>query len=132
MIFRFHAIAVKQLPQTLNEKGARLFFRELESCMNIDRPRVVFDCSKLLRLDRSALHLLLTCLEEAMKRNGDVKLAAIPAGPRATLQLTGADRLFEIFDTNADAVNSFRRLPVYMGSHLNISDSSDRPSQNAA
>jgi hypothetical protein len=56
--------------------------------------------------------LLLCCLEEAMKRNGDVKLAAIPAGAEATVELI---RLFEIFETSADAVKSFR-LPLEVAS----------------
>jgi len=51
-------------------------------------------------------------LEEAIKRSGDVKLAAVSAGARSALKLVGVDRLFEIFDTNAEAVNSFRRLSV--------------------
>jgi len=53
---------------------------------------------------------MLCCLEEAVKRNGDVKLAAVPAGARSTLKLTGIDRIFEIFDTNVEAASSFRRF----------------------
>jgi anti-anti-sigma factor len=102
---------VKQLPETLNSKQGRLFFGALGSCMNIERPGIVFDCSKVLQMDSYAVHLLLCCLEEAMKRNGDVKLAAISAGARTTLEHTGVVHLFEIFDTTADAVNSFGRLP---------------------
>lgn len=104
-------MAVKQLPQTLNVKQMRRFLSELESCMNMDRPCIVLDCSNLCEMDRSALHLLLCCLEKTMMRNGDVKLAAMPAGARTAFELTGAHTIFEIFDTNADAVNSFRRLP---------------------
>jgi anti-anti-sigma regulatory factor len=44
--------------------------------MNNDRAYIVLDCSKVGVMDRSAIYLLLCCLEEAMKRNGDVKLAA--------------------------------------------------------
>lgn len=117
MALRVCAVTVKQLPERLNLKQGRLFFRELNSCMNIDRPGIVFDCSKLLQMDSYAVHLLLCCLEEAMKRNGDIKLAAMPAGARATLELTGVDHLFEIFDTTADAVNSFGRLPTLATAH---------------
>jgi anti-anti-sigma regulatory factor len=68
-------------------------------------------------LDRPAIQLLLCCLEEAIKRNGDVKLAAVPPGARSALKLTGVDRLFEMFDTNAEAVNSFRGLSAESMSH---------------
>jgi anti-anti-sigma factor len=77
--------------------------------MNVDRPSIVFDCSKVSQMDGSAITLLLSCLEEAMKRNGDVKLAGISAEAKAMLELSAADRLFEIYDTAAEAASSFRR-----------------------
>ena len=132
MTLRMHAVAVKQLPENLNAKRGRLFFDELESCVNVDRPRLVLDCSNVRQMDSSALHLLLCCLEEAMKRNGDVKLSGIHEGARIVLELTGLDRLFEIYDTSADAVNSFRRPFVGTASHLSAPHTLLRPSENAA
>jgi anti-anti-sigma regulatory factor len=97
-----------------------------------DRPYIVLDLSKAGVMDRSAIYLLLCCLEEAIKRNGDVRLAAIPLGTRAGLELTGVDRLFEIFGTNAEAVNSFRRLPADEASHAYVHGSSHRASEEAS
>ena len=132
MTLRIRPVAVKQLPETLDAKQGRLFFSELESCMNVDRPCLVLDCSKVRLLDSSAVHLLLCCLEEAMKRNGDVKLAAIPAGATAVLELSGIDRLFEVYDTNAEAVSSFRRLPVDVASLTAVGGGSRRQNEHAA
>jgi anti-sigma B factor antagonist len=132
MTLRTRAVAVKQLPETLNAKQGRRFFSELESCINVDRPCLVIDCSRVLLLDTSAVHLLLCCLEEAMKRNGDVKLAAVPEGATAVLELTGIDRLFEIYDTSAEAVNSFRRMPMDVASVVGRSAGSQRQAENAA
>jgi anti-anti-sigma factor len=103
-------VAVKRLPENLNV-GQGGFLREMESCLKADRPRVVLDCSKLQRLDSAGIKVLLRFLEEAMKRNGDVKLACVPSGAAAILGLTRVDRLFEIFDTTAGAVNSFHHFP---------------------
>ena len=100
--------------------------------MNVDRPSLVLDCSRVRLMDTSAVHLLLCCLEEAMKRNGDVKLAAVPAGATAVLELSGIDRLFEIYDTPAEAVSSFRRLPLDLAAMMSLGSSSPRPSENAA
>lgn len=105
-------VAVKQLPEKLSIKQGRGFFREVESCFKTDRPRVVLDCSKVRHLDSAGIHVLLRCLEEAMKRNGDVKLASVPAGAAAILELTKVDRLFEVFENTADAVNSFHQFPM--------------------
>ena len=105
-------VPVKQLPETFGVKQGRVFFREVESCMQSDRPRVVLDCSKVRQLDSVGIQVLLHCLEEAMKRNGDVKLAAIPSAAAAMLKLTRVDHLFEAFDNTADAVNSFHQFPT--------------------
>jgi anti-anti-sigma regulatory factor len=58
-------------------------------------------------LDKSVVYLLLGCLEEALKRNGDVKLVGIPLAADAILGSSGTNQLFEIFDTTAEAVDSF-------------------------
>jgi anti-anti-sigma factor len=127
------AVVVRQLPETVDLKRGHLFLRELESSMNVERPCIVFDCSLLIQMDMPAVQLLLHCLEEAMKRNGDIKLAAIPAGMRTTLDLTGVNRLFEIFDTNIDAVNSFLRLPLHAASQVSGSPGNlHRTAENAA
>jgi anti-sigma B factor antagonist len=132
MTLRINKVAVKQLPERMNARQGRLFFSELESCMNVDRPGLVLDCSSVRQMDSSCVHLMLCCLEEALKRNGDVKLAGIPAGATAILELSGIDRLFEVFDTSDDAVNSFSRLPMDPVSHAGVTRSSHRPAENAA
>lgn len=112
MTMQKRAVLIKQLPEKLGGKQGRVFFRELESSMSVDRPYIVLDCSHLQRLDRSAVDLMLSCLEEAIKRNGDVKLAALPSGSDSIVELTGVDRLFEIFDSTAAAVHSFHQPVV--------------------
>ena len=55
-----------------------------------------------------------------MKRNGDVRLAAVTPGAMAQLQHAGIDRLFEIFSTNDLALNSFRQLSMNPASQLGV------------
>lgn len=101
-------VTAMQLQESMNSAQLRSFLRELRDCAELSRPRIVIDCSKLRRMDQTVLLLLISCLEEAMKRNGDVKLAALPADAKAVLESTGAARLFKIFDTVAEAIDSFR------------------------
>jgi anti-sigma B factor antagonist len=103
-------VPVRQLPEKFSVKQGRIFFREIESCLQSDRPRVVLDFSKVRQIDSAGVQVLLRCLEEAMKRNGDVKLAAIPPEAAAMLRRTRVDRLFEAFDNTSDAVNSFHQF----------------------
>ena len=131
MRFRPCTVTVTQLPETLDMNKGRLFYKELESRMNIDRPCVVLECSKVRDMNRFAIHMLLCCLEEAMKRNGDVKLAAVPPAARQTLELNRVDRLFEIYDTETEAVNSFFRPHIERALYSSDQDS-EQISESAA
>jgi anti-anti-sigma factor len=132
MTLRVRNVQVKQLPAAMTAKQARLFLGELESCMNTDRPCVVLDCSNVRQMDRSVIHLLLCCLEKAIKRNGDVKLSSVPAAARSILDLTGVNRLFEVFDTNAEALISFQLLPINAALQLTATAGPYRALENAA
>ena len=52
--------------------------------------------------------MLLHCMAEVMKRDGDLKLAALSPQSAVVLEMTRTDRLFEIYQTASDAVRSFR------------------------
>jgi anti-sigma B factor antagonist len=108
-----HPVIVQKLPASLSQHQASEFVRQLEPSLRVDRPCLVFDFSEVRQLDSSGVRLILQCTEEAMKRNGDLKLAAIPPPIAVILKLTGVDCLFEIFDNAADAVESFYRFPVH-------------------
>lgn len=133
MTLRTRAVSIKQMPEKLDVKRGRLFFRELESCMNVERPCIVLDCSQVHQMDRHALHLLLCCLEGAIKRNGDVRLAAVTPAAMLDLQHAAIDRLFRVFDTVEDAVESFERRVAHMGSSpAKAALSAEQPATNAA
>ena len=57
-------------------------------------------------------------IEEVMKRNGDIKLAAVPPAPAVILELTGVDRFFEIYENASDAVESFHQFPAHALQHV--------------
>jgi anti-sigma B factor antagonist len=106
------AVTVQQLPEHFTREQANLFLREVEPFLNVDRPRIVFDFSNVRQLGSVGVELLLCCMEEVMKRNGDLKLAAVSAGPKAVLEFTGIDLLFEIYESASEAVQSFHRIPA--------------------
>ncbi|HUA91852.1 MAG TPA: STAS domain-containing protein [Terracidiphilus sp.] len=106
---RARPVAVKQMPTALDSEQERKFLHEMETCLDAWRPSIVLDCSEAQQIDYTLLHLLLCCLEEAMKRNGDVRLAAVQPEAREILKRWRLDRLFRIFETTAEAINSFQR-----------------------
>ena len=101
----------------MNSSTLRSFMDEFTNCMSLDRPCLVLDCSKLIRIDTKAIQLLLSCLEEAIKRNGDVRLAGISDDAKEILESYGVDGLFQIFDSNAEAINSFYQSPISTPEH---------------
>ena len=111
MTIGLRAVAVIKLPAVLSVKDKLSFLHDAGAALATNRPRLVLDCSAIGDCDSSVIHLLLHCLEEAMKRNGDVKLACVPAHAAIVLVSTGVARLFETFDTTEEAVSSFHRLP---------------------
>jgi anti-anti-sigma factor len=95
------------MPERLNLQQAREFSREVEPLLRSDRPQVVFDFSGVRRMDAAGVDMLLQCMSQVMKHDGDLKLAALSPQAGVVLELTRADRLFELYDTVSDAVRSF-------------------------
>jgi anti-sigma B factor antagonist len=110
---RTRAVTVRKLPPKLDGKRAQVFLRELEECLSARKPAVVLDCSGVRGLSRDELWLMLCCLEQAMKRNGDVRLAALSRETRAALDDSGVGRLFKSYETSAEAIASFQRPAGY-------------------
>ena len=126
------AVSIRPLPEKLDVKGGRLFLRELASCMNVERPCIVLDCSRVREMDKHAVHLLLCCLEVAIKRNGDVRLAAVAPTAMLNLELAGLDRLFRIFKTTDEAEESFQRRTAHGLPHVAEPADERQSSANAA
>lgn len=91
----------------MNLKQARSFLKEVEPFLYSDRPQVVFDMSQVRHIDAAGVDVLLRCMREAMKRDGDVKLASLSPQAAVVLELTRTGRLFEIYETSTQAVKSF-------------------------
>lgn len=106
------SVIVKQMPEPLNLSRVQIFLQETERLLKSDRVRLVFDFSEVRQLDSAGVEMLLHCLEEVIKRDGDLKLAAVPPAAAVILEMTRVDRLFEVFESVADAVESFNGFPI--------------------
>ena len=105
-------VTVMQIPDSLS-RGRRMTFRDkVMDHIDVLRPGIVLDCSLIRHMDWRTGELLLDCLEEAMKRNGDVRLASVSVQAKSILEGHEMAALFEFFDTNTDAVSSFRGVSV--------------------
>lgn len=103
-------VVVQRLPEQVKLGHVQRLMQEIAPIFKQDRPRVVFDFSQVSQIDSAGVDMLLRCVEQAAKRDGDLKLAAVPPGSAVILELTRVDRVFEIFDTVEQAVDSFDEL----------------------
>lgn len=100
-------VVVKRVPARVDGRTAREFLRDVQPFLSTDRPQLVFDLSQVQRLDAAGVEMLLRCMSEAHKRDGDLKLAALSTQAAVVLELTRTERLFEIYDSSTDAIRSF-------------------------
>jgi len=114
-------VVVKRMPEKVNQREARKFLADVQPFLNADRPQLVFDLSAVRQLDAAGVEMLLHCVSEVMKRDGDLKLASPSPQAAMVLELTRTDRLFEIYETSTEAARSFsgflpnamRPIPVF-------------------
>jgi anti-sigma B factor antagonist len=105
-------VIVMEAPENLNHSEGRTFLAELLPLLQADRPRIVLDCSQVQHMDSAGIEMLLNCMGEAMKHDGDIKLASLSPASAAILELMRVDRLFEVFDTAEAATLSFQAVTV--------------------
>jgi anti-anti-sigma factor len=116
MLSRVRSVEVHQVPEKVNVVRELDFVRALRESVTTERPRFVLDCSKVVEMNSATIRLLLSSLEEAMKCNGDVRLASLRPSAESALRMAGVSRLFEIYGTTEAAAQSFQR-PTTM-SHI--------------
>lgn len=100
-------VVVKRMPERMNQREARKFLQDVQPFLNADRPQLVFDLSQVKQLDAAGVEMLLRCVSEVMKRDGDLKLASLSPQAAMVLELTRTDRLFEIYENSTEAARSF-------------------------
>lgn len=69
--------------------------------------KLVIDCSELEYVDSSGLGVLLTGLKKALKSQGDIRLVQPQPKVKIMFQVTRADKVFKIFPTAEEAMESF-------------------------
>jgi anti-sigma B factor antagonist len=107
MVTSSRPVVVKRMPERLNARATREFLHDVQPFLTTDRPQLVFDLSQVKQLDAAGVEMLLRCMSQAHKRDGDLKLASLSPQAAVVLELTRTERLFEIYETSTDAVRSF-------------------------
>lgn len=82
--------------------------RKLDSQLVADQACLVVNLTQLEYISSSGLRVLLAALKKARKQQGDVRLACLQPYVREVFDIAGFTQLFQIFDKEEDALNSFK------------------------
>jgi anti-anti-sigma factor len=88
-------------------KKARSFYEEVLPVLRADRPQIVFDMSKMRHVDSIGAAVLLRCIAQAMKSDGDIKLAGVLPQAAVVFELTRIGQMFETYDSSIAAMFSY-------------------------
>ncbi|MGA7291940.1 MAG: STAS domain-containing protein [Terriglobales bacterium] len=100
-------VIVLEVPERLNQADAEAFLGELRPFLESDHPRIVLDCSQVRYVDSVGIELLFRCVQQAMKHDGDLRLAAVSPTSGVILELLRVDCGLQMFENMEDAVQSF-------------------------
>ena len=125
-------VVVKRMPERVNGRTAREFLRDVRPFLSADRPQLVFDLSQVVQLDAAGVEMLLRCMSEAHKRDGDLK-AGLPfarsirragtypyrAPVRDLRNLHRRCTQFQRLSSQRDAAAAIAQTPVRSGGGIN-------------
>ena len=76
-----------------------------------DAKRIVFDLREMTHIDSSGLGVLVSILQWVHSNGGVMKIACLQSRPRIVFDITKVCRIFEIYDTEEEALASFDAKP---------------------
>jgi anti-sigma B factor antagonist len=98
---------VKRVPETMNSREARAFYKGILTLLSSDRPQIVFDMSKTKRIDSVGIAVFVQCMRQVMRHDGDIRLAGVLPQTAVIFDLTRIGRLFEMYESSTAAAKSF-------------------------
>ena len=100
-------VLVAHVQMFLDQVGAENFKYVLNERMK-EGEMVVLDLEKLVNIDSFGLDALLAVTQKAMENNSVIKLARVSADMQIVLDITKVYRVFDIYPTIEEAVQSFK------------------------
>ena len=81
--------------------------KKLDSLISAKQLNLVVEFSRLEYISSSGLRVLLSGIKKVKKEQGDIRLACLQPYVREVFDIAGFTQLFQIFNSEEDAVNSF-------------------------
>jgi anti-anti-sigma factor len=105
------ALSVR-LPERFNRDEARLLSGELDRRLASDQPCMVVDFSKVKQIDTAGLDMLLNLMIRIAREDGAVQVGSISPEAATILELTGMDRILNMFPRIPDDTATIQVVPA--------------------
>ena len=100
-------VTVVELEGRLDAVSAPATKTELHNLIAGGKKQIVLNLDKIGFIDSAGLGALVSCLRRCAADGGDLRLAEVPAFCRSIFELTRLTRIFDVNETQDQAVASF-------------------------
>ncbi|NQY19825.1 MAG: STAS domain-containing protein [Campylobacteraceae bacterium] len=100
-------ITIVRFKGSLTSENIKLIKNDLIS-NNKNSKNYIFDFKKLEVIDSAGLSYIINCLKITMKNNTQIKILNLINQPKIVFEITRVDSLFEIYNNEREALNSFK------------------------
>ena len=100
----------------ISGEESELFHKEIKATLEAGKPNIILDLEKVDYIDSTGLGELVACYSAAQEKQGAMKLMKLNDRNMELLVITKLTTLFELFNDEQDAVNSFfpdRAIPSF-------------------
>ena len=100
-------ITIVRFKGRLTSDNIKLIKNDLISNNNNSK-NYIFDFKKLEVIDSAGLSYIINCLKITMKNNTQIKILNLINQPKIVFEITRVDSLFETYNDEREALNSFK------------------------
>ena len=101
-------VTVVVLTGTQLDASTAAEFKHSVASVLAEHSQIVFDLNHLEFIDSSGLGAFLSCLRHVQAKGGDLKLCRAAKPVRALFELVRMHKIFQIFDSQEEAVRAFQ------------------------
>ena len=102
-----NGISVMKWKDNINIYNAPAFRAAIDNLIAQNRISVILNLEEVLYIDSSGLGVLITCMKLFAKIGGRFKIGGLSEPVQHVFKIMQSRTLFEIYDTEAEAVKSF-------------------------
>lgn len=104
-----HGVTVVKLNGSLDVSVQKTLKDKLIEVAESNESDVVVDFESVNFIDSSCLGVLVSLAKRLREKKGDIKISQLSSDVMSIFQITRLDRVFEIFEKNKEAVESYYR-----------------------